>query len=71
MDTVLYFIKNFIKFTKIVLTVVVVFSTLMAKYRVKHRKSLEYHPHVNDRAKISNCELKSILENTVNSNRKY
>ena len=47
-----------------------VFATLMAKYGVKHRKSLAYHPQENGQVEISNCELKSILEKTVNNNRK-
>ena len=47
-----------------------VFPTLMAKYGVNHRKSLEYHPQANSQAEISNRKLKSILEKTVNTNRK-
>ena len=43
----------------------------MTKYGVKHRKSLAYHPQENGQAKISNLKLKSILEKTVNTNRKY
>ena len=46
-------------------------AILMVKYGVKHRKSLAYHLQVNSQAEISNCELKSILEKTVNTNRKY
>ena len=38
------------------------FSTLIEKYVVKHGKSLAYHPQSNGQAKISNCELKSIIE---------
>ena len=47
-----------------------VFATLMAKYGVKHRRSLAYHPQENGQAKISNYELKSIIEKTMNTNRK-
>ena len=33
--------------------------------------SLAYHPLSNGQAKISNREIKNILEKTVNANRKY
>ena len=46
------------------------FATLMAKYGVKHKKSLAYHPQANGKDEISNKELKSILEKTVNTNRR-
>ena len=47
-----------------------VFATLMAEYGVNHKRSLAYHPQENGKAEISNRELKSILEKTVNTNRK-
>ena len=47
-----------------------VFTTLMAKYGIKHSKSLAYHPQENDQVESSNRELKSILEKTVNINRR-
>ena len=47
-----------------------VFATLMAKYGVKHKKSLAYHPQANGKAEISNRELKSIIEKTVSTNKK-
>ena len=46
------------------------FATLMAKYGVKHKQSLAYHPKANGEAEISNRELKSILEKTVRTNKK-
>ena len=42
----------------------------MAKYGVKHKKSLVYHPQENSQAEICNRELKSILEKTVDTNRR-
>ena len=48
-----------------------VFANLMAKYGVKHRRTLAYHPQANGEAEISNCELKSILEKMAKTNRKY
>ena len=47
-----------------------VFVKLMAKYGVKHRKSLAYHSQANGQAEVSDRELKSILDNKVNTNRK-
>ena len=47
-----------------------VFATLMAKYGVKHRKSLAYHSQENGQAEISNHELKSIFEKMVNTNKR-
>ncbi|XP_031101912.1 uncharacterized protein LOC116005814 [Ipomoea triloba] len=43
---------------------------LMKKYDVTHRISTGYHPQCNGQAEISNKEIKSILEKTVNPNRK-
>ena len=39
-------------------------------YGVRHRTSLAYHPQSNGQAEVSNREIKSILEKTVNSSRK-
>ena len=36
----------------------------------KHRTSLAYHPQENGQAEVSNGEIKSTLEKTVNSSRK-
>ena len=41
------------------------------KYGVRHRTALAYHPQTNGQAEVSNGEIKSILEKTVNSSKKY
>ena len=46
------------------------FASLLAKYGVKHRVTLAYHPKSNGQAEVSNREIKKILENTVNVTRK-
>ena len=46
------------------------FASLLAKYGVKHRVSLAYHPQSNGQAEVSNREIKKILEKTVNVTRK-
>ena len=46
------------------------FGKLMGRYKVKHVMSLAYHPQLNGQAKISNREIKNILEKTVNASRK-
>ncbi|KAK9048798.1 hypothetical protein SSX86_032234 [Deinandra increscens subsp. villosa] len=45
-------------------------EALFKKYGVAHRVSTAYHPQTNGQAEISNREIKSILEKTVNPNRK-
>ncbi|KAJ8749935.1 hypothetical protein K2173_013850 [Erythroxylum novogranatense] len=45
-------------------------ETLLHKYGVTHRTSTAYHPWTNGQAEVSNREIKSILEKTVNPNRK-
>ena len=47
-----------------------VFASLLGKYNVKHAKSLPYHPQSNGHTKISNREVKAILEKTMSSSRK-
>ncbi|KAL0289920.1 UNVERIFIED_CONTAM: Transposon Ty3-I Gag-Pol polyprotein [Sesamum angustifolium] len=47
-----------------------VVDALLKKYNVTHRVSTAYHPQTNGQAEISNREIKSILEKTVNPNRK-
>ncbi|KAL1563684.1 hypothetical protein AAHA92_06120 [Salvia divinorum] len=42
----------------------------MKKYGVHHRLSTPYHPQSNGQVEISNREIKSILEKTVNPTRK-
>ncbi|XP_062109872.1 uncharacterized protein LOC133821742 [Humulus lupulus] len=46
------------------------FDALLAQYGVRHRTALPYHPQSNGQAEISNREVKSILEKTVNSSMK-
>ena len=46
------------------------FASLLAKYGVKHRVSLAYHPQSNGQAEVSNRDIKEILEKTVNGKRK-
>ena len=43
---------------------------VLHKYEVRHRTPLAYHPQTNGQAGVSNREMKSILEKTVNSSRK-
>ena len=40
---------------------------LMGRYGIKHIMCLAYHPQKNGQAKISNREIKKILEKTVSS----
>ena len=47
-----------------------VFAKLMSRYGIKHMMGLAYHPQSNGQAKISNREIKKILEKTVNTSRK-
>ena len=42
----------------------------LQKYGVRHHTLLTYHPQANGQAEVSNREIKSILEKTVNSSRK-
>ncbi|KAJ8754185.1 hypothetical protein K2173_002084 [Erythroxylum novogranatense] len=46
------------------------FANLLKKYGVYHKLALAYHPQSNGQAEISNREIKSILEKTVNTSRK-
>ena len=45
-------------------------EALLRKYHVVHRTSTAYHPQTSGQAEISNREIKSILEKTVQPNRK-
>ena len=46
------------------------FAKLMSRYGIRHVMGLAYHPQSNGQAKISNKEIKNILEKTVSTNRK-
>ena len=43
---------------------------VLQNYGVGHRTSLAYHPQSNGQVEVSNREIKSIMEKTVNSSRK-
>jgi hypothetical protein len=45
-------------------------EALLYKYHMTHRTSTTYHPQTNCQAEISNQEIKSILEKTVQPNRR-
>jgi hypothetical protein len=45
-------------------------EALLHKYHLTHRTSTAYHTQTNDQAEISNREIKSILEKTVQPNRR-
>ena len=46
------------------------FKILLEKYGVRHKVATPYHPQTSGQVEISNRELKSILEKTVNASRK-
>ena len=46
------------------------FAKLMSRYGVKHVMGFTYHPQLNGQVKISNRDIKTILEKTVNASRK-
>ena len=46
------------------------FEALMIKYGITHKVATPYHPHTSGHVKVSNCSIKTILEKTVNPNRK-
>ena len=45
-------------------------DNVLRKYCVWHQITLAYHPQTNGQAEVSNREIKSILEKTVNSSKK-
>ena len=45
-------------------------EALLRKYHVTRRTSTTYHPQTNGQAEISNREIKSILEKTMQPNRR-
>ena len=46
------------------------FEALLVKYGVKHQIAVAYHPQMNGQAKVSNHEIKKILEKTMSISRK-
>ena len=46
-------------------------DNVLRKYGVRHWTALAYHPQTNGQVEVSNREIKSILEKTVNSSKKY
>lgn len=47
-----------------------VVSNLLKKYNIHHKIATSYHPYTNGFAQLSNSAIKSILEKSVNLNRK-
>ena len=47
-----------------------IMDTLLRKYNVTHKVSTAYHPQTSGQAEVSNQEIKSIIEKTVNPSRK-
>ena len=47
-----------------------IFEGALAKYGVRHKIALAYHPQTNGQVELSNREIKSVLEKVVNPNRK-
>jgi hypothetical protein len=46
------------------------FASLLKKYGITHKVGTPYHPQTSGQVEISNREIKSILEKTVNTRRK-
>ena len=46
-------------------------DNVLRKFDVRHQTALAYHSQTNGQAEVSNREIKSILEKTVNSSKKY
>lgn len=46
------------------------FENLLARYGVRHKTALPYHPQSNGQGEVSNREIKLMLENTVQRSRK-
>ena len=46
------------------------FAKLLSKYGVRHTMALAYNPQSNGQAKISNRDIKNILEKTMNTSRR-
>src|SRR4051794_14095236 len=46
------------------------FRKTLCKYDVNHRIASAYHPQTSGQVELSNREIKSILQNTINKSRK-
>ena len=46
------------------------FETLLAKYGVKHKVAIPYHPQTSGQVELANQEIKNILMKVVNTNKK-
>jgi len=46
------------------------FESLIKKYGITHKVATPYHPQTSGQVEIANREIKQILEQTVNPNRK-
>ena len=46
------------------------FRKILAKYDVNHRIATAYHPRKSGKVELSNREIKSILQKTINKSRK-
>lgn len=46
------------------------FNFFLAKYDIRHKLTLGYHPQSNGQAEVSNREIKQILGKAVNTKRK-
>jgi len=46
------------------------FEALMRKYSITHKLFTTYHPQTNEQVKVTNRQIKLILEKTVGQNRK-
>ena len=47
-----------------------IFAGLLKKNGVKHKVATPYHPQTSGQVEVSNREIKSILQKTINTNRK-
>jgi transposase InsO family protein len=46
------------------------FRKTLARYDINHRIAFAYHPQTSGQVELSNREIKSILQKTVNTSRK-
>ncbi|XP_074283441.1 uncharacterized protein LOC141607990 [Silene latifolia] len=46
------------------------FKSLLENHRVRHKTALAYHPQTSGQVKVSNRQIKAILEKVTNKNRK-